>query len=85
MDKFWKVCPAEQVDDPDGWCTAYAPTAREAAIEHYKYLNERDGHVERMDLVVTPEGGGGHRTFTVRAAQVWTYAAEETISEAAHA
>lgn len=84
--KFWKICPLEDVDDPDSWMTAYAPTAREAAIEHLKYLTERHGYKRtEIEFAVTPEGGGKMRQFTARAAQVWTFSAEEMISEAAHA
>lgn len=75
--KFWKVTKPEDRDDPDNWCTAYAQSAYEAAIAHFKYLCERFGRIDEMDLMVWPETGGHARTFRVRSAAVVTFSAEE--------
>lgn len=80
--KFWKVAPVAERDDPDSWETAFAQDAYSAALAHFKYLCERDGTIEEMELAVWPEAGGPARSFRVRSRPVLTFSAEEM--EAAH-
>lgn len=82
--QYFKVCPLDDdVNDPAAWGLAYAPTYREAAIEHFKYLEHttHNGALER-DMLVTLEAGGVAKSFRVRAAQIVQYSAEEMIEVA---
>jgi hypothetical protein len=75
--RYWKVIPVMEGDDVDAAVTAYAATAHDAAIAHLKYLCERAGPVDEIDLMVWPEAGGPARTFRAQSKQVMTFAAEE--------
>jgi hypothetical protein len=81
--RFWKVLPVEDAADVDGAMTAFAPDSHGAALAHFKYLCERQGPIEELDLMVWPEAGGKARTYRVRSAPVLTFSAEEM--EAQHA
>lgn len=85
MSQYFKVCPVDDdVNDPAAWGLAYAATYREAAIEHFKYL-ERTTHAgfRERDMIVVLEAGGVAKTFHVIAAQVFVYSAEELVEVAA--
>lgn len=81
--RFWKVLPVLEGDDLDAAVTAYAATAHDAAIAHLKYLCDRAGPVDEIDLMVWPEAGGPARTFRAHARQMLTFAAEEMEAERA--
>lgn len=81
--RFWKVLPVLEGDDLDAAVTAFAATAHGAAIAHLKYLCDRAGPVEEIDLMVWPEAGGPARTFRARSKSVLTFAAEEMEAERA--
>lgn len=77
--QYFKVCPLDDdVNDPAAWGLAYAETYREAAIEHFKYLEDINGSAfGERDMIVTLEAGGVAKSFRVRAQQLTQYSAEE--------
>lgn len=79
--RYFKVCPADlDVDDPMNWMLAYADTYRNAAIEHFKYLEATThaGFRER-DMIVTLEVGGIAKVFRVHVRHQPVYSADEMV------
>lgn len=83
--QYFKVCPLDDdVDDPSAWGLAYAETYRDAAIEHFKYLNGINGdQFPERDMLVVLEAGGLARSFRVRWERI--IQAEEMLEVTAHA